>query len=105
MQQADRGPESDQAQVRLAASLASVLGQVGCITLLLVAVALAGGLWLDDRLGTRPLITVVLVLGSVPVTMFLIVRIVLRTTARLQGQAGGGRLPAASEEGDRGKKP
>jgi len=46
-------------------------GEVGCITLVIVLLAVFGGLWLDDLLGTRPLFTVGLVLASAPIALVL----------------------------------
>ncbi|OGO38896.1 MAG: hypothetical protein A2W35_15425 [Chloroflexi bacterium RBG_16_57_11] len=46
-------------------------GEVGCITLVIVLLAVFGGLWLDDLLGTRPLFTVGLVLASAPISLVL----------------------------------
>ena len=58
-------------------TLAAILGQVGCLTIVIIFVALFGGLWLDKYLDTKPLFTVGLMILSVPVTllvMFWIVR-------------------------------
>ena len=68
-----------------AMALGGILGQVGCLTVAVVLLALGAGLWLDARLGTRPAFTLVLVLGSVPVTLYLMFRIVLAGARRLQG--------------------
>ena len=46
-------------------------GEIGCITLVIVLLAVFGGLWLDKMLGTRPLFTVGLVLASAPVSLAL----------------------------------
>ena len=46
-------------------------GEVGCLTLFIVLVGVFGGLWLDNLLGTKPLITVLLVLGSAPISLFI----------------------------------
>lgn len=68
----------------LAVAVAGLLGQVGCLTVLVIAVALGAGLWLDTQFGTRPLLTIIFLLGSVPVTLYLMVRIVLGGMNRLQ---------------------
>ncbi len=82
-------PESGEEQPRaLAVAVAGLLGQVGCITLVLIAVALAAGLWLDAQLNTRPLFTILLILGTVPVTLYVMVRMVLGGMSRLQTTAG-----------------
>jgi hypothetical protein len=64
--------------------LGAVVGQVGCLTLLIVLAALFGGLWLDNFFGTKPVITVVLMIASVPVTLVVMFWIVRKATARLQ---------------------
>jgi F0F1-type ATP synthase assembly protein I len=46
-------------------------GQIGCVTLVVVLVAAFGGIWLDNLLGTKPLFTIVLVLGAAPLSLFL----------------------------------
>ena len=46
-------------------------GQIGCITLVLVLVAAFGGIWLDNILGTKPLLTIILVLGAAPLSLYL----------------------------------
>jgi len=46
-------------------------GEVGCITLVIVLLAVFGGLWLDQLLGTKPLFTVGLVLASAPISLVL----------------------------------
>jgi hypothetical protein len=75
-------PNSGQPNVALVA--ASILAQVGCFTLFVVALAIGGGLWLDTQLDTKPLFTVIFVLASVPVTFYFLIRFVLRGTSRLQ---------------------
>lgn len=64
-------------------ALAAIAGQAGCLTAFLVLVALLGGLFLDELLGTRPVFTLGLVLLSVPVSLVLMVYTVLSTTRRM----------------------
>ncbi len=68
-------------------AVAGLLGQVGCVTLVIIFIALGAGLWLDSQLNSRPILTLVLVIGSVPVTIYLMVRIVLTGMAKLQGES------------------
>ncbi len=49
---------------------ASLGMSVGFSTLFIIFLALAGGLWLDGILHTKPLITLTLVFGSVPVSLY-----------------------------------
>lgn len=46
-------------------------GQIGCVTLVLVLGGAFGGIWLDNLLGTKPLLTLILVLGAAPLSLFL----------------------------------
>jgi F0F1-type ATP synthase assembly protein I len=65
-------------------TMASIAGQVGCLTLAVIFAALFVGLWLDRYFGTKPLFTVVILLGSVPVTLFLMFRLVKAATDRIK---------------------
>ena len=69
-------------------ALAGLLGSVGCVTLIVIFVALGIGLWLDLQFDSRPLFTVVFVLASIPVTIFLMVRIVLVGMRRINQKMG-----------------
>ena len=80
-----------------------MLGQVGCLTILVIGVALAAGLWLDSQFGTKPIFTLALVLGSIPVTLVLMVRVLTVGMARLRNPAGGIPEAAAREEEDGGE--
>jgi len=51
--------------------------------LVIVLIALFGGLWLDNRFGTRPWITVILVIGSVPVALVAMFWVVRKATSRI----------------------
>jgi hypothetical protein len=56
-----------------------ITGEVGCLTLLVVLAALAAGLWIDGQFNSKPLFTIILMVGSVPVTMLLLIRLVRRS--------------------------
>lgn len=79
-------------------AIAGILGQVGCLTLIIIAGALVAGLWLDSYFDTRPLFTLILVLASVPVTLYLMVRIVLSFAPRLENMAGVGEKESLQED-------
>lgn len=68
-------------------ALAAVAAQAGCVTVLIIMVALIAGLWLDAQSGRRGLFTILLLVCSVPLTLFLMVRIVLGSVNRIQAQA------------------
>ena len=65
-------------------TLASIAGQVGCLTLIIIFVALFGGLWLDKYMDTKPLFTIVLLVASVPVTLVIMFRVVKTATSRIK---------------------
>ena len=65
-------------------SLGLLIVQIGCLSLVITFGALFAGLWLDNQLGIRGLCTVAAVLISVPITLFLTLRIALRATKRMQ---------------------
>lgn len=71
-------------QYALNLGLAGFAGQVGCVTLVIVFGALFGGLWLDRMLNVRPLFTILLLLGSVPVTIFIMFRLALGAIAKIK---------------------
>lgn len=56
--------------------------QVGCLTFFVAGLALIGGLWLDVRLETFPRWTLILVLGSAPITLFGVFWMVRRSLKR-----------------------
>jgi F0F1-type ATP synthase assembly protein I len=57
---------------------------VAGLTLVIIFAALMAGLWLDKVLGSKPVLTIVFILVSIPVTLFLTFRVVKSATARLQ---------------------
>jgi hypothetical protein len=62
----------------------TVGGEVGCVTLIIALAAVFGGLWLDGIFNTKPLLTVVLVIGSIPLSLFLTYWIAIRAVKRIQ---------------------
>ena len=77
MQQPGNESKKTQSQYVLNMTMAVVAGQVGCLTLIIIFLALFTGLWLDSVFDTRPMMTVILLVVSVPFTlggMFWIVR-------------------------------
>ena len=72
--------------------MANAVGQIGCVTgfiaIFIIAIAFFAGQWLDNLLGVENgLITVVLMVGTFPVTLYAIVRVSLSMVARAQKQA------------------
>lgn len=68
----------------------TVGGEVGCVTLIIVLVAVFGGIWLDRALGTKPLFTIALVLLSAPLSLALTVVIAKRAVKDITDQPKSG---------------
>jgi F0F1-type ATP synthase assembly protein I len=80
----EKGPQPLQSYLMLGAA-----GQVGCGTVLLIVLALVVGRWLDSLFGTEPVLLLVFVLTSIPLSLVLMVRSVLgaaRASQRLGDQ-------------------
>ena len=60
-----------------------VVGQVGCIALVVILVTVRVGLWLDAYFQTRPLYTLVLLFAGIPLSIWLMLIVARRTLARL----------------------
>lgn len=65
-------------------ALATMISQVGCVTVVIVVGALLVGLWLDSQFNTRPVLTLLFLIGSIPVSLYSLVRIALSTAAQFQ---------------------
>jgi hypothetical protein len=81
-----RGDQTETDRVRSVwnLTLAGVAGSVGCLTVLIIILALFGGLWLDNQLQTRPTFTILFLIGSVPVTLIAMFWLVRQATARIR---------------------
>src|SRR4030067_390786 len=87
MNQSNRSSEpSKRKQTVNNVALFSVGGQVGCATLLIVFLALFVGIGLDKLLGTKPLFTIVLILGSAPLSLFLTFWLAMRAVKSISNQ-------------------
>lgn len=64
-------------------TLASIAGQVGLLTLVIIFLALFAGLWLDGMMDSKPMFTILLLIASVPLTVFLMFRVVRSATNRI----------------------
>ena len=81
---------------------AAVGGEIGCLTLVIVLAAVFGGLLLDRQLGTRPMFTIMIVLGSAPISLALTFWVAMRAVRDIQPPPrSSGRKPTrVEEEGD-----
>lgn len=70
------------------ARTAGLVGQVGCVTgfvsIVFIGIAFGIGRFLDSLLETGGILTVLFLLGSFPITLYVIVRISLWALARAQ---------------------
>jgi F0F1-type ATP synthase assembly protein I len=71
----------------LSTLLIVMVGQVGCLTLIIIIASVFGGLWLDKTFGTKPVFTLVSLLAGVPVSVLVMIALARRTLARLKDQA------------------
>jgi len=89
-----------QAQRALNLVLASVAGLGGCLVLVIVVGGLLGGLALDNALKTRPLFTLLFVIGSMPVGIFVMYRVAMSAVARIKPTAPGASRSTEGTQGD-----
>ena len=78
------GQSNDKGQDEFRTAVTMTVVWVAGLTLVVIFAALFAGLWLDKILDSKPLFTIVLVLVSIPVTLFLRFRVVRAATARIQ---------------------
>lgn len=72
-----------QQPINLAMALASVMSQVGCLVVLLIGFSLGAGILLDNFLGTDRIFTAIFIIGSFPVTIYVVLRLVMRAQKQL----------------------
>ena len=65
-------------------TLVSLVGGVGCLTVIIVIAALLLGLWLDSRLDTKPMFTFGVVIASMPVSLVVMVLFARSITTRIK---------------------
>jgi hypothetical protein len=78
------GPQKDKKQYWLNLTLAGAAGGVGCVTLIIILVAVALGLWLDNNFQTRPFFTLALLIASIPVSIVAMLFIVRIATSKIK---------------------
>ena len=80
--------QSEQKGRSLVTNLLIVLvGQVGCLTLVIILASVFGGLWLDKTFNTKPVFTLALLLVGIPISVFVMLVVARRTLARLKDKA------------------
>jgi len=61
-----------------------LIGQVGCLTLVIILASVFGGLWLDRTFDTKPVFTLALLFAGIPVSVLVMLNVGRRTLARLK---------------------
>jgi len=74
--------ESDRKNI-LRSLLIVLVGQVGCITLVVILLSVRLGLWLDEYFQTRPVYTLILLFAGIPLSVWLMLLVARRTLKRL----------------------
>ena len=64
-----------------------LVGQVGCLTLVIILASLFGGLWLDQYFHTKPLFTLILLFAGIPLSVILMLVVARRTLARIKSSS------------------
>ena len=64
-----------------------MIGQVGCLTLVIILASVFGGLWLDNTFGTKPIFTLILLFAGIPISVFVMLTVARKTLARLKDKA------------------
>ncbi|NWG07428.1 MAG: AtpZ/AtpI family protein [Chloroflexi bacterium] len=64
-----------------------MVGQVGCLTLVIILASVFGGLWLDKTFDTKPVFTLALLFAGIPVSVLVMLAVARRTLARLKDKA------------------
>ena len=61
-----------------------LIGQVGCLTLVIVLASVFGGLWLDKLFNTKPVFTLALLFAGIPVSVLVMLNVGRKTLARMK---------------------
>ena len=73
-------------QARFNTLLIVLVGQMGCLTLVVIALSVLAGLWLDSSFHTKPIFTLVLLLAGVPVSVLLMIYVGRKSLDRFKLQ-------------------
>ena len=71
----------------LSTLLIVMVGQVGCLTLIIILASVFGGMWLDNMFGTKPVFTLALLFAGIPISVLVMLVVARKTLARLKDQA------------------
>jgi F0F1-type ATP synthase assembly protein I len=79
-------------------ALISVIGSVGCLTVVIILGAVLGGIWLDNHFGTNPTWTITLALISIPLSLLVMIIVVRAINKRIQPELDNDRKIKSSQE-------
>jgi L-asparagine transporter-like permease len=87
-------------------ALATVAGQAGCMTVILIFAGLFAGMYLDARLDTHPVFTIGLVFAAIPLSLYAMIRLMLSAVAAIHHPpaAGASRAPSPDSADNPTKK-
>ena len=74
--------KKDNQEINVPTTVALIVSQVGCLSVLIIGLALGAGLLLNEFLGTQ-IFTVLFILGSFPLVLYLTMRIAVRAQRQL----------------------
>ena len=74
--------KKDNQEISVPATVALIVSQVGCVSVLIIGLALGAGLLRNEFLGTQ-IFTVLFILGSFPLVLYLTMRIAMRAQRQL----------------------
>ena len=74
--------KEDKQQTSVPTTVALVVSQVGCVSVLIIGLALGAGLLLNEFLGTQ-IFTVLFILGSFPLVIYVTMRVAVRAQRQL----------------------
>ncbi len=79
-------PSKQQPDFGYAPVMATVVGQVGCLTVFLILIALGIGMLLDRVFGTNGIFAGIFILASIPISLYLVMRVSLQSINRMQAR-------------------
>ncbi|GAP15274.1 putative F0F1-ATPase subunit [Longilinea arvoryzae] len=65
-------------------TIAGLVGQVGCLTLVIILGAVFGGLWLDAHFNSKPAFTIGLLIVSIPVSVVVMLLVVRSAISKIK---------------------
>lgn len=63
-----------------------MVGQIGCLTLVVILASLFAGLWLDRFFDTKPVFTLILMLAGIPISVVLMLVLARKSIAKLKSE-------------------